>query len=205
MEFTVNWDIVTGVLIVVFIDIVRWFAVDRGRLKLEIGKYGKEYQENLRRMRESDAKGYFRDNYRLFAGFLSVHHQVQQALSEETGQEEAQLRAETRERLRSLLPRFFEAYGGLRDSGYMALLPGELSRQVYRYAGYLNVVNALLKKEEDTDIMGDEKLRAMWMEVPVIGRYITEGFRYLLGVDGLEVAPLPPPKEPPKAAAATQN
>ena len=191
MVYEVNWDIVLGVLIALFIDVVRWYAIDRSRLRVEMGRQGKEYSENLRKVKEGDAKGYFRDNYRLFASFLSVHSQIQQTLSAEKGpDEQATIKPETRRQLRELMPGFLEAYNGLRDSGYMALLPNELGRQIYRYASYLGVFNALLQKAEETDIMGDEKLRGMWLEIPVMGGYITNGFRYIMGVDSLEVPAL---------------
>jgi hypothetical protein len=196
MAYEVNWDIVLGVLIAVFIDIVRWYAIDRSRLRSEAGKYSKEYSENVKKVRENDAKGYFRENYRLFASFLSIHSQIQQTIGEEKGSDsQATIKPETREKLKELMPRFFDAYNGLKDSGYIVLLPNELGKQIYRYASYLNVLNALLQKAEDADIMGDEKLRNMWLEIPKMSGYITNGFRYILGVDSLEVSSLPASRE----------
>jgi len=47
----------------------------------------------------------------------------------------------------------------------------------------------LLQTAEETDIMGDEKLRSMCLEIPAIGESITNWFRYITGVDSLETPP----------------
>lgn len=145
----------------------------------------KRWKEEKKLETERSAVEYFRGIFDKLAPFLTMQTKFYFIMGGEflLGQVPTPTQEE---QIKALLPEFINAYKKFIDSGYLALLPTDLSFQIHRCGNFLSGVRAKLAEKPSFAKDWDTEDHKLLFDFIQIANAVRDAIRELLGVKSLD-------------------